>query len=155
MSPILANKLQPVRVGVLSPQGVYSRVVSCVAYIKSPMTTGFAYTASLGNRLWLLRVKVWFDPRVWSELERMSFRICHGTSVPINYAAILEWKNLLPALQGGNENWDFTRWQYLDPLEFEMNQLFEGKGLRFGILVSVNPTLVRLHGYASFQISEG
>ncbi|MBA7612281.1 hypothetical protein ES703_19517 [subsurface metagenome] len=151
----LVNQEQRITTGIVHPSAGYSRVVSCVGYIKAPATQGFAYTQALGNWLWLRSVKVWFDPRVWSGMENVTFKILHGTSVPQSYAEITNWTNVLPLLFEGNLDVEFGRWEFFDPLEWEMNRLFEGKGLRFGISMQTNPTVSVLWGYASFEISEG
>lgn len=132
-----------------------SRVVSCVAYIKAPVNQGFAYTAALGNRLLLKKVKVWFDPKDWSSTERVLFKIYHGVNVPRSYVEISQWQNVLPLLYEGNVDRDYSRWEFFEPLEWDMNMLFEGDALRFGIRMETSLSVSVLYGYASFQISEG
>ncbi|MBA7610303.1 hypothetical protein ES703_17510 [subsurface metagenome] len=132
-----------------------SRVVSCVAYVKAPATQGFAYTAALGNRLFLKQVRVWFDPWLWTVAESVTFKIYHGVGTPRSYAEISRWQNVLPLLYEGNRDVDFSRYETFAAFEWNMNVLYEGDALRFGIRMDTSPTVSVLYGFVSFQISEG
>ncbi|MBA7480459.1 hypothetical protein ES707_15916 [subsurface metagenome] len=151
----LANKSQPVRVGVLYPRGVYSRVASCAAFLKAPATTAYGHTFPVGIQTWLLGVKVWFAPHLWAGTDWVQFKVLTGTGTPGSYTEILSWDNVLPILYSGNTVGWWVRYETFEPYEWNMNQHFSGKGRRFGIAVEAGPPATPLWCLASFEISEG
>jgi len=139
----------------IEPAPVYSRVVSCAAYIKAPATQGFGFTVPLGNRVRLLAVKVWLNPNEWAAGDWVQFKIFQGTSEPQSFTEIQNWENILPILYQGNVWGWWVRYQTFKPYNWDMEQLFEGKELRFGVAVEVSPLVSVLWTLVSFQVSEG
>lgn len=153
--PILVNKPQLIRAGVKYPNPGYSRVVSCIAYIKSPSHRACGFTGQLGKQVRLKKVSVRFYPHIWSSTETVSFYVRHGSGVPTSPDDILRWENILPVWLWGNPLATWTAGQVFEPFEWEMDRLFEGEAHRFGIWVDVGGVVPILSTYASFQISEG
>ncbi len=150
----LISKGQPVRVGVMYPKSVYSRVVSCVAYIKGdPDARG--YTPVLGERVWLRGVDVW-PSRDYSAVvgAGISFRILHGSGKPATAVEIREWTNILPVYWPDGIGRDWTQGCPFFHMRWNVNRLFEGGAQRFGIWLEVSGFVPVLEFVACFEISE-
>ena len=151
----LVTKLQRIQTGVTKAMAGYSRVVSCAGSIKAPAVTGLGYTESLGGRLWLLGVRVRFDPHLVLAADQVRFYIFQGQGVPQDAAGILNWRNILPCTLSGMTGVAWSRTQWLEDYVWSMRQLFEGEANRFGFWFSVSPAVVALEMRVSFEISEG
>lgn len=151
----LVSKPQPLRAGVQNPRASYSRVVSCVAYVDEVGTHARGYTTSVGTRVWLLGVDVWFSPAGEVPGRRVEMRVLTGTGHPAGPGQILSWENVLPLNfpDGGDKPW--VQEGCLEHMSWNMCQLFEGKERKFGIWIKMSPMEQVLNVYASFEISEG
>ncbi len=146
---------QILRKAVLSLKSLGARVVSCAAYIKAPATTAFGVTFPVGISTRLQGVSVWFAPHLWGAADWIQFRIIAGTGVPGSYANALDWENVLPILYNNNVTGYWVRYVTFEPYHWEMNQLFEEKGRRFGVVVEASPVVTPIWCLVSFKISEG
>lgn len=151
----LVNKPQAIRAGVKNPNPGYSRVVSCLAFIKAPSHRSFGFTGQLGKEVRLKKVRVRFSPHIWSSTESVSFYVRHGSGVPADADAILRWENILPVWLWEHPLATWHAQEVFNPFEWEMDRLFVGEAHRFGIWVDVGGVVPVLSTYASFQISEG
>jgi len=151
----LVSTNQRIATGVMNPTSVYSRVVSCAAYIKAPSTQGYGFTASVGNVVWLHSIRVWMNPYEWAATDWCQFKILQGSSKPGSYAEILNWENILPILYQGNQWGWWVRYKTFALYEWTMQQLFTGKEIKFGVAVEVSPAVNVMWLLVSFEISEG
>jgi len=151
----LVTGLQRIKTGVTRAKVFYNRVVSCGAVCKDPAHNGFGFTESLGTRLWLLDVRVRFNPHVWTALHSVNFYILHGSGIPKSGADILRWKKVLPITMWGTEAMAWIRSQIFDDMDWQMEQLFEGENNRFGVWFEVSPDMPVMELRCSFRISEG
>lgn len=139
----------------LRPGSAESRIVSCAAYIKAPATTAFGVTFPVGLRTWLQGIKVWFAPHLWGAADWVQFKVISGTGVPGSHAEALNWDNVLPILYNMNTAGLWVRYVTFESYEWNMNQLFEEKGRRFGVAVEASPVVTPIWCLVSFRISEG
>lgn len=151
----LVSRPQAIRAGVLYPAAVYSRVTSCIGYIKGAVFLARAFTPPVAEHVWLLGVDVWFAPKPVGDADSVSFRVLSGYGKPATPAEILNWENVLPVYfpDGGIVSW--RQYGSGDHMHWDMSRLFTGAGRRFGFWLSVSPAIDILEMYASFQISEG
>ena len=155
MPPRILTSLQPLRAGVTHPASLYSRVAAALAVVKAPAVNAFGYTAALGNKLWLKKVQVWFMP-VWKGGgDWVDFWVRNGTGTPATYAAMTNWEDVLPVNWLGAGPVGYRELATGKVFEWEMNRLFEGEGIRFGVQLSVAPLVTYEEMYATFQIAEG
>lgn len=151
----LVTKLQRIKQGVISPRARYSRVISCGGTIKAPAVEGFGHTEAFGARVWLLGVRVRFDPHLWAANHQVRFYILRGQGVPHSAAAILTWQNIIPCTLWGQANMAWVRTQTFGDYEWSMEQLFEGEANRFGFWFGVSPGMAVQDIRVSFEVSEG
>lgn len=150
----LVNKDQTIRVGVTAPKSVYSRVISCVAFIKGGANNAYGYTQALSSKLWLMNVKVWFTPREWADADTIEWLVLRGTGVPKSADDIRSWERFLTLQWLDKTDQRFSEYVSFGPHEFSMNRIFEGESQRFGVWVEGSPLVSVLQMYASFEISE-
>ena len=153
--PRIVAGSQPLRKAVLNPMSSGSRVISCAAYIKAPVTQAFGVTFPVGLRTWLQGIQVWFDPHLWGAADWIQFKVISGTGVPSSHAEAFGWENVLPILYESNTAGLWGRYVTFEPYKWEMNQLFGEKGRRFGVAVEASPLVTPIWCTASFRISEG
>lgn len=152
---VLVNRDQRITTGVLYPRGVYSRVAGALAVVKAPDVRAFGYTAALGNRLWLLKVRVWFLP-VWPNgTAWVDFWVRFGTGKPGDYASMSNWTDLLPINWLGSGPLGYRELGTGRVFEWTMNRPIVGDAIRFGIQVECAPEIIYEEMYATFEISEG
>lgn len=151
----IVTRSQRIVTGATNPGSVYSRVVSCVAYLK---VVGYArgYTPPLGEKLWLHGVDVWPSHDYSGVAGAMiSFRILHGAGKPATAAEILSWTNILPVDWPDGIGRAWTQYQAFFHQHWDVNQLFVGAAQRFGIWLMGSGFVPLLEFVASFEISEG
>ena len=152
MAKILSTN-QQVTTGVQFPRGVYSRIVSCADTDIGVPGEGWAYTDPLADSTWLLAVDVWVMSQPPTTNHLFTFGVHWMYHVPKSMLEMQQQENLLPIRsRRGTFLWDAQgpdkhfRW--------EMNRLFSGQGLRFGVvLTGAGAPIARIQ--ASFEVSEG
>lgn len=151
----IVNTRQQVRVAGLHPESEYSRVVSALAVVKAPMVRDRGYTAALGNNLRLKQIRCWFVPEWTSATAWIDFMFRWGQGTPATYADMSTWEDLMPINWLGSPTAGWRRCLFPNMLVWDMNKLFTGKAIRFGIQLEVSPEVTYVEMYTSFQISEG
>jgi len=148
------NRSQQVVTAGLRPKAVYSRVVSCVAFVPTGPGAVYSHTPKLGNNVWLYKVRVWGAPKTANMANQTLFRVLSGTEPVANAAEILEWENILPLVSPGFANEVWTSYDGSGVFEWTMNRFFTGQGRMFGFWAERGPNGID-ELYASFEISEG
>lgn len=151
----LVNKAQRITTGIVYPSAGYSRVVSCIADLKAPAVQGFGHTEQVGGEVWLLGVRVWFSPHIWTSSQSVSFFILSGTGEPSSPDEIRRWENILPVMMWGRPKAPWEVMEVFHSFEWTMNRHFVGEPRRFGAFIQVAGTVPVLLMYCSFEISEG
>lgn len=151
----LANKVQPVRVGVLFPRGVYSRIVALELHAPGGVgNSDFCFTPPLGNSLWLLGIDVWVYCGTAGQFIGGFFYLSYGASVPNTEAEIATtWDQIIPLHCGLKKGF---RWFECEAFHrhFNMNRHFASDGLRFAVGVE-NGFPQAWEATVAFEISEG
>lgn len=153
MSPLL-NMGQPARRAVLTPGGIYSRVVSCMGLAFSGVPD-WAITHPVGQRVWLLGIRLWHRHAGPTSNAYTSVRFFTGTTAIRTAAEILEWEEILPVSGYGD---DLVFWRLYDEwpsMAWSMRQLFSGEGRRFGVRAVRSAAALSDEYYVSFEVSEG
>jgi hypothetical protein len=131
-----------------------TRVVGALAVIKSPVVQAFGYTSLLGNRLRLRKVRVWFMP-VWTgPVDWVDFWVRFGTGIPVSYAAVRDWEDLLPINWIGSTPMGYRELGTGKVFEWTMDRLFSYDGIRFAIQVECTALITYEEMYATFEIAE-
>ncbi|MBA7694205.1 hypothetical protein ES703_102812 [subsurface metagenome] len=150
----LANKAQPVRVGVVYPRGVYSRVILVQLIVASGIGNyDFAVTPPLGNRVWLLGVDIWHQPTTQGGFVKSYLKITTGSGETFTrYMVSMDWASVM----------DTTMLMKVGMLifccdlhlHFTMNKLYSGESQRFGIYSESNSNQ-QYSIIGAFHVSEG
>lgn len=151
----VVNRSQQLRVAGMNPESEYSRVVSALAVVKAPAVNAIGYTAALGNRLRLKQIRCWFVPEWTTATAWHDFMFRKGQQLPTTYAQMTAWDDIMPINWLGSPRAMWRRCMFPNMLVWDMNRLFVGEAIRFGIQVEVSPEVTYLEMYTSFQISEG
>jgi len=150
----IINRSQQVRTGAVYPISAYSRVISCSITDDAVVGDDYAVTEVVGQRLWLLNVKVFWNALGTVINQITDFRIMTGKTDVTHVSHILGWENILKNYRPIQIE---VPWQLYDGegcLSWDMSILYTGTTRRFGIWANrrQDPGL-RLT--AAFQISEG
>ncbi len=138
----------------LHPKPAYSRIVSRQLILTQAMGLECAYTETLGNEIWLLKVTVWCNIKALTEGQYVRFNIYTGSGVPDNYEDVLKWKNILPSQ---DQHGGPTFWQLYDGdnhRSWSMMRFFEETERRFAVVagrIGEGTSILDV----SFEISEG
>lgn len=154
MAKIIVGRDQQAEMRRLHPKPAYSRVVSVQLVVFEEWGDTFVVTPVVGDRVWLLGIRVWCDVKVVN-IDRLSFfNIYTGSGNPQNAQDVLAWVNILPS---GAQFSGPTYWQLFDGMsgfEWSMMRFFQGSSRRFGIVGSrfgIDYGMLNV----SFEISEG
>ena len=154
MAEIISSN-QRLVTGVLYPRGVYSRVVSCSDVVTFGNPRGI-YTIGVGERVWLLSVKLLWEPYPVDNTSVTYFRVMTGTTTPGDAAQMrANWDNVLPKLGAGNIDANWYHQYGITEMSWRLNQYFEGVGRRFGVWMQTVMPGKGQACQASFEISEG
>lgn len=132
-----------------------SRVVGALAVVKAPAVRGFGYTSPLGNRLRLRQVRVWFLP-VWTGGgDWVDFWVRVGLGTPGAYVPMTDWEDVLPINWLGAGPLGYREFQTGRIYEWNMDRLFVGEAIRFGIQLTTAGLITYEEMYATFEVMEG
>lgn len=119
--------------GVVSPLGVESRFVAIFFTADKTGVTGFSFTPSLGDRVWLDHVWIWGHPRNAVDFyDQVFFEVYKLIKQPANKADILAGERVLPAYhQTAPSIWGlgYGVWS----MDFNLGRWFDGPTLRFAM----------------------
>lgn len=141
---------------LVSPIGVGgSKVVSCLAVVRTPANLAFGYTRQVANKLKLTQVKAYFVPNWVGGADWVDFEFFAGTGEPQNYAQLDGWDRILPVRHLGVPGLEWRKLGGDQQFCWDMNVPFRADGLRFAIRLSAAGAITYQEFYASFQIWEG
>lgn len=153
--PRIATGGQQLETGVRFPRGVYSRVVTCVAVVKAPAVQAAGFTPPLGNRLWLLSVKLWTVNSTPAVADWYDFWILQGQGTPAGYPEIRRWEDIMPVHWVGSPPLGLREYSNDRVFTWSMNRHFAYEAIRFGVAFNTGGVSPYIECYASFEISEG
>ncbi len=149
----LISRDQPLVMGVYYPRGVYSRVVTIGHSLPSAADERFVCTPPLGNKLWLLGIKLWFTGSAALDTDAWWFTLRRGFARRPTQLGIWQWEDMLPVFSpNGVGIWN--GWGSPKAFEWSMNRLYEGAAQKFALIWNLTGPLMG-HIQASFEISEG
>lgn len=154
MSPIV-NRSQQVYRGAVYPISAYSRVVSIELTVPDTGITYFHTTPPVGNKVWLLQVKIMVFPKSINAGQGTGVRVLAGSGHNLSLQDVLGWENVLPLYPPNNPIFPWTIRDGIHSLEWDMTRLYEGKARRFAVTGFRGMGLGPDEIYASFQIAEG
>jgi len=144
---------QRILAGVTHPESSYSRVVSCSHYDPAPPAQQFAYTAALGQSIWLLGVDVWLDTNPHFANHVFTFSVWRLMAEPQTLLDMYAAENVIP-LRGATGSWYWHKYGPEGHFHWDMEHLYTGQGQRFGVvLTGAGAVIAQIQ--ASFKITEG
>lgn len=151
----VVNKSQQVTSKGLAPKGHYSRVVSLNMEVPADGQYWYAVVPKLGQKFWLLEVKVWCFPKEIAAGQATHFEVRSGLELPPRVGPEVWGDNILPVVAPV----DVPQAWYFDDgrnyYSWRMDMLFTAVPRYLGIR-AMRPALQGDDGiYASFKISEG
>ena len=151
----VVNRSQQVATAGLNPKAAYSRnVIMQMRCRQVGPVNDFAFTAPLGNRFWLLGIKVYFMPEDLVTLIKSTFRFTTGTGIPTSHVTVRDdWEPILQEARLVAQYPEY--WGPAGSMEFCMNRLYSGANRRLGCVMQWVATSVDFWAIVSFEISEG
>lgn len=154
MAKIKVPRNQQLAMAAAHPKPVYSRIVSCRLVVAFGAGAKFRVTHALGDRLWLLGVKVWLVPKPIDPTLSTDFKIITGSLKPGNSSEAYKWENVIPLYGSSDELRLWAAYDGRDYFEWKMMKFYEGRPRMFGIYairLGVGTDVLRV----SFEVSEG
>jgi len=154
MAKVVVPRNQQLAMAALHPKPYYSRVVSVHLYLDPPGTDVFVVTPTLGNRIWLLGVRVFADKKPLDSSQLVSFDIVTGMAEPAGVGDVKKWDRVLP-IQNYHYGWE--PWRIFDGSHgrvWSMMKFYEGTERRFGVW-GWRDGEDNMRMQVSFEISEG
>lgn len=152
--PIIVNEGQQVRAGAVYPISVYSRVVSVDLAVAQAWGWTYVVTPVMGNRVWLLGIKVWPQVMAINAAQGIDFELFDGGPGDVSLADVQTWDRLLPKVNNTNV---MVPWAITDGsagFEWDLSRLFVGESRRFALVgTRTGPDAALLQ--VSFRIAEG
>ena len=150
----VVNRDQQVRVGVLAPKPVYSRVLGLqIAVAGGVGNSQYCYTPMLGNTIRLLRVTLHVFGSLLNVQVGGFFYIATGQTAPRACGEIAtRWELIIPMTCGAKKA--IYWWGRQQTFAWDMDVLYTGYERRFAICVE-NTLLDPFHVLVWFQIAEG
>ena len=151
----ILNASQAIKRKAITAIPDYSRMVAAYATCGGAVFVAYGYTITLGQKLWLKQVQVWFTFENETVADWIDFWVRVGRSPVSNRQDVQNWEDVINFVGANNvpgrirEN-DLTR-QYC----WKMCKYYEGYPLSFGIMVETAGEIETLEMYATFEISEG
>lgn len=151
----LLSRQQRIQVGVKNPGSELSRVfgLACKA-APGVGNNDSAYSPALGQRFWLKFMSLWFggdDPATYCG---GTIYISVGTGIPTGEVIATQWEIIIPFWAGTTK----PAIMMLGPscyLWWQMNRLYTGQALRFGMTIENGIATTPWWVNAWFEISEG
>lgn len=137
------------------PLPSYSRVIvlDCTA-IAGIGADAMSYTASLGNKLWLLGIGLYLLQGTAGTIHGGNVRLRCGTGVPVSITSMIDrWSPVVKTYGGLKDCLRLIGEGY--QMWLPMRQLYEGQQLRFGIAIENGSATVIMSVLAVLHVSEG
>lgn len=155
MAKIIVGRDQQAETLRRHPKPAYSRVVQLEMIV--PIGVGssvFKITPPLGERLWLLSVKLVTMSHDVDVVIGGFIYITTGTSKePTEKVVAEKWDLIIPSTGGMKPG--FTYKGIRDTFTWSMMRFYEGKPRRFGVVIENLSDLNQWWAWVSFEISEG
>ncbi|MBA7609962.1 hypothetical protein ES703_17165 [subsurface metagenome] len=155
MAKFVVSRDQQAEVRRLYPKPAYSRVINLTLQVEKGLgEEDFAVTPPIGNRVWLLGVKMWvFVPGIGTCASGFTY-IRTGTDPKVNAGQVAtQWEPIIRNY-GGPKPGFYWSCEYAF-FEWDMEILYIGSGRRFGAVSENLSATQNYRIWVSFQISEG
>ena len=130
----ILNQSQQMRVAGVYPISAYSRVVAFHLSLPADAAWYHATTPVLGQRIWLLRVKIKHCPRVPNTANYTTFEVMTGKVRAPTLADIGAWEHVIPNIAEGGPSLTMRMADGCIEWEETMSKFYDGAGRRFGVL---------------------
>ncbi|NVM23074.1 MAG: hypothetical protein HWN68_14985 [Desulfobacterales bacterium] len=155
MSKIIVPRGQQEAVAREYPKLAYSRVINLTLQVPAGAgETDHAVTPPIGNRVWLLNVKMNFMSQTRASVFGGFVYISTGTAKEVNPAKIAgEWEPVIKQIGGPKPAFYYTG--FGESYSWDMMKFYEGHGRRFGAVAENLSADQTWRLWVSFEISEG
>lgn len=137
------------------PKPAYSRITGFTIALPDDGNWRYNYTDVIGDRVWLLNVKVYVLPKAVDVTKAVAFVMLVGSGKPTNVNDMHAWDRIAPCRseQGAQLVWTIHDGRH--EMYFDMMRFFRGRHIRFGIM-AWRTAAAGIDGiWAQFTISEG
>lgn len=155
MARIVVARNQQAEVARIHPKPVYSRVINLTIQVPAGLgEEDFAVSPPIGNRVWLLGVKM-FVMNLSVDIVCSGFiYISTGTDKKVTGEMIaVQWDPVIRNYGGPKPGFYYSGIR--DKFHWDMMRFYEGSGRRFGIVAQSLSVLEVMRIWCSFEISEG
>ena len=152
---LIVNRSQQVTATGMAPKAAYSRnVVLQMRVQQAGVVNDFAWTPVIGNRFWLLGIKIWFMPETVGGLIKTTFGLTTGTGIPSVFRIVRDdWEPILGEARKVAQYMQY--WGEAGNLDFPMMRYYTGGNRRLGCVMQFVAISVDFWAIVSFEISEG
>jgi len=154
MAKIVVARNQQLAMAEAHPKPYYSRVVSLFMGCSQVAGLTYSVTPTIGNKVWLLGVKIWAEYKPPDRSQLSYFKVYAGSGKPNSVDDVKQWTNILPiwSTLGADVNWGLYDGD--NGFDWPMMRFFEGSERRFGVVAGRQGMDYGVL-FASFEISEG
>jgi len=155
MAKVIVRRDQQAEIRRLYPKPAYSRWINLTVQVAAGIgEDDFAVTPPVGNRIWLLAVKMWvFVPGVGNCASGFTY-IRTGTDQRVTSEMIAtQWEPVIRNYGGPKPGFYWSCEQAA--FDWDMDVLYLGSGRRFGVVAENLSAAQNFRIWVSFKISEG
>jgi len=131
--PTIANRAQQVYTGGIYPVSAYTRVIGLTCLIPDDGSFAYNYSQPVGNKVWLLHVKVMCIPKPDNYNQATSFVVYAGQGAVNHQSDLTSWERIIPLQDPLQAITTWTMYDGRDLIEWDMSKLYKGKNRRFAI----------------------
>ncbi|MBA7679124.1 hypothetical protein ES703_87407 [subsurface metagenome] len=155
MAKIIVGRDQQAEMQRLHPKPAYSRVVQLELIVPQGLGNSiYRITPPLGDRLWLLSVKlVTLSHEIDVMIGGFIYITTGTTREPSESVVATEWEQIIPSTGGMKPG--LTYKGFRDQYHWTMMKFYEGTSRRFGVVIENLTAISQWWAWVSFEISEG
>ena len=155
MARVVVPRNQQLAVAQAHPKPYYSRWINLTLQIQAGVgKEDFAVTPPVGNRVWLLSVKLIFMSQTRANAFGGFVYVSTGTEKEVKAANIaIDWEPVIRQYGGPKPAFYYTG--FGDVYDWDMMMFYEGSGRRFGAMAENLSGTETWRLWVGFQISEG
>lgn len=155
MAKIVVARNQQEEIRRRFPKPAYSRIVGITIPLPADGAWYYNYTDNIGDRVWLLKVKILIGPKAVDMTKYTGFIMCAGGRKPTTIADIARWDIIAPCKDVNRQPLIWTMHDGRNEMEFEFMKLYTGRHIRFAVMATRNVGTIADGLWAQFTISEG
>lgn len=155
MAKLIVRRNQQEEIRRRFPKPAYTRIIGITIPLPDDGAWYYNYTDVIGDRVWLLKVKILIGPKVVDATKYTAFVLYAGDQKPATAADVAKWDIIVPCKDVNRQPLIWTMHNGRNEMEFDLMKLYTGRHIRFAVLASRQLGALVDGLWAQFTISEG